>query len=229
MKRKQMLKNIEKILEYIYPPKCGFCGKLEKSYVCNKCMNNLKNIHTSGVLSNKKMYEKSDIGEIFFDELMYIFRYETKIREILIAYKFSGSSYLYKSIVNFLLKDEKMVEKIKKYDTIIPVPVSEKRYNKRGYNQSYLVANEIGKIVGIKRDINVIRKTKDIPQQSSLSKEERKYNVKNAYELLKKNMCNERILLVDDIYTTGNTVNEICKELRKYTTNEIGVLVIAKD
>lgn len=71
------------------------------------------------------------------------------IRKTIIDYKFNDKPYLYKTIVNFLLKNENFFQKIKSYDTIIPVPISKKRNNERGYNQSYLLAKEIAKNVDI--------------------------------------------------------------------------------
>ena len=81
----------------------------------------------------------------YFEEHSYIFRYQGMIRKIIINYKFNDKSYLYKTIVNFLLKNEKFFENFKSYDTIIPVPISKKRKQERGYNQSYLIAKEIAK------------------------------------------------------------------------------------
>lgn len=70
------------------------------------------------------------------------------IRKIIIDYKFNDKSYLDKTIVNFLLKNKKFFEKLKSYDTIIPVPINKIRKKERGYNQSYLIAKEISNQTG---------------------------------------------------------------------------------
>ena len=152
------------------------------------------------------------------------------IRKIIINYKFNSKSYLYKTIVNFLLKNRKFFQILKSYDTIIPVPISKKRRKERGYNQSELIASEISKNIEISYVNQCLFKTKNIVEQSKLGKEERLKNIQGAYQLYKPEIIkNKKILLVDDIYTTGSTVNECSKILNQAKPKKIGVLTIAKD
>ena len=152
------------------------------------------------------------------------------IRKIILNYKFHDKSYLYKTIVNFLLKNEKLFENLKSYDTIIPVPISTKRYKERGYNQSYLIAKEISKKLKIKCNNNSLLKAKNIIEQSKLNKIERQKNIQGVYILCNpKALQNKKILLIDDIYTTGSTVRECSKMLMQANPKKIGVFTIAKD
>lgn len=83
---------------------------------------------------------------------------------------------------------------------------------------------------GIICDNKILFKAKDIIEQSKLNKEERVKNILGVYELKKSyKINNKKILLLDDIYTTGSTVNECCKILKQARPKEIGVLTIAKD
>ena len=165
-----------------------------------------------------------------FDEHLYIFKYEGITRRYILKYKFQEKSYLYKTFVNFLLKNQKFFEIIKSYDTIIPVPISKKRQKERGYNQSYLLAKDIAKKTGINIEINCLIKNKNIIEQSKLNKEDRVQNIQGVYELRNcENLNNKKIILLDDIYTTGSTVNECCKILKVTNPNKIGVITIAKD
>ena len=137
---------------------------------------------------------------------------------------------MYVCFANFILKNKKIFEKLQSYDTIIPVPISKKRMKERGYNQSLLIARELSKYAKIPLQANCLFKTRNIIEQSKLNKEQRKENIQNVYEL--KNgeiLTNKRILLVDDIYTTGSTVNECAKILQQAKTEKIDVLVVAKD
>ncbi len=147
---------------------------------------------------------------------MYIFKYEDIIRNNMIKYKFAGQTYHYKSFVKFMLKDEKICGFLKNYDIIIPVPISKKRKQKRGYNQSELIAKECGKsLENTQVAINILYKIKDTLPQSSLNKEQRMNNLNNAYQILNCEMIkNKRVLLFDDIYTTGSTVQECAKMLK---------------
>jgi len=174
--------------------------------------------------------EKNEDLKKNFEEHLYIFKYEGLIRKMILNYKFKDKSYLYKTFVNFLLKDKKMFEILQTYDTIIPVPISKKRQKERGYNQSYLIAREITKYTDLKIENNCLFKTKNIIEQSKLNKEERLINIQGVYSIKNKHrLINKKILLLDDIYTTGSTVNECCEILKKSKPKKIGVLTIAKD
>ena len=129
----------EKISNLLYPPVCGICGKIAQKGICIKCNVELKKQTEVNILQKEEIEEKN------FEELMYIFKYEGQVRKLILDYKFNEKSYMYKTFVNFLLNDKKIFENIKKYDKIIPVPISKKRYKERGYNQSLLIAKEISK------------------------------------------------------------------------------------
>ena len=152
------------------------------------------------------------------------------IRKIILNYKFNDKSYLYKTFVNFLLKNEKFFEILKSYDTIIPVPISQKRRKERGYNQSELIAKEITKAIGNHYDNQCLFKTRNIIEQSKLNKEERHKNIQGVYELRNQKLLQDKkILLIDDIYTTGSTVNECARMLEQAKPKFIGVFTLAKD
>ena len=209
----------------IYPQTCGICGKIYPKSLCNKCEIKIKKELDVNIIN-----EGQEIEDKYFNELMYIFKYEGEIRRLIIDYKFNDKSYIYLTFVNFLLKNEKIFEKIKKYDKIIPVPISKKRLKARGYNQSYLIAKEIAKQTNLEIVNNCLIKTKNIIEQSKLNKEERKQNIQGVYELQNEKLIKDKkILLIDDIYTTGSTVNECSKILRQGNPTEIGILVLAKD
>ena len=152
------------------------------------------------------------------------------IRKIILNYKFNDKSYLYKTFVNFLLKNEKFFEILKSYDTIIPVPISQKRRKERGYNQSELIAKEMAKAIGNHYNNQCLFKTRNIIEQSKLKKEERQKNIQGVYELRNEKLLQDKkILLIDDIYTTGSTVNECARMLEQAHPKFIGVFTLAKD
>ena len=149
---------------------------------------------------------------------------------MLIKYKFNEKSYLYRSFVNFLLKQQKVFEIIKTYDIILPVPISKKRYKQRGYNQTELIAREISKRAGIELVTNCVYKERNNVPQSTLNKEDRIENVKNTYIIKNSKIIKDkRVIILDDIYTTGSTVNECSKLLKQNNVKEILVMTIAKD
>lgn len=211
------------ITNLFYPPVCGICGKLNEDFLCKKCEKLLES------QAKFEIQEKQNIN-LYFDKHLYIFQYEGIIRKLIIDYKFNEKSYLYKTFVNFLLKNKKFFEILKSYDTIIPVPISKKRKKDRGYNQSTLIAREISKRLKIELNTSCLYKAKDIVAQSTLNREEREQNIKDVYELKNvKELEKKKILLIDDIYTTGSTLNECSKILRKSNPKVITCFTMAKD
>lgn len=115
---------------------------------------------------------------------------------------------------------------------MIIVPLSSKRKRLRGYNQSQLIAEIISNILQIKIQNKILFKTKNILPQSTLNKEQRKNNIKGAFKAKNiEKIKNKKILLIDDIYTTGSTLNECSRTLVKngIKKENIGVLTLAKD
>ena len=83
-----------KLLNLIYPPKCGICGKLNNNFLCKKCYKILEN-------ESKFVIEKNSSTDNVYNRHFYMFKYEGMIRRIILKYKFQEKSYLYKSIVYF--------------------------------------------------------------------------------------------------------------------------------
>ena len=213
----------KKIENIIFPTCCLICGKLTKEINCKECKNEIysKIIYK---IENKKS------TSIYFEKHIYIFEYKDKIRDLILDYKFNEKSYLYKLFSKIIIKSEKICGILKKYDIIIPVPIHKKRKKQRGYNQSELIAKEIAKNINIEYRNDIIEKTKNNLPQSSLTKEQRKENVQNVYKINdKEKIQNKNIIIIDDIYTTGNTVNAISKILKENGAKEITILTIAKD
>jgi ComF family protein len=214
---------IKILLDLIYPQVCGICGKLDKNAICKKCEIRLKKNAMFGVdnYSNTTSY---------FNEHLYIFAYDGEIRKTILNYKFNDRPYIYKTFINFLKNNLEMCVQIKKYDIIIPVPISKKRYKQRGYNQSGIFAKDLARELEIKYLENVLIKLKDNIAQSLLNQDEREKNVQNVYKAISvEKIVNKNILLVDDIFTTGSTLNECSKVLKEAGASNIGVFTIAKD
>ena len=209
------------LLKLIYPDVCAFCNKIQKESLCKKCEEKIKKYKKDIVIRSKNNY---------FEELISIFKYEVLIREKIIQYKFQDKSYIYNTFAKIILKNEKVCGLLKKYDIIIPVPIHRKRKLQRGYNQTQLIAKEIAKNIDIKLCDDVLVKSKNTIAQSKLNKNKRKQNIKNAFKVLNlEKIQGKNILLFDDIFTTGSTVNECSKILKKAGAKTVGVLTIAKD
>lgn len=219
-----MLQLINNAINFVYPNVCAICGKITEEGLCKKC--EIK--HRTEFFSKIDNYE-IDNSKIF-NEHIYFSCYNGKIREKIIEYKFSKKSYLNKFFCKIILKNEKMYVHLKKYDIIMPVPIHKKRKRERGYNQSELIAVNISKKLGIPLQNKVLFKIQNTVPQSTLTKKQRTLNIQGAYKAKKvEQNIGKTVLLVDDVYTTGSTLNECAKALKKVGIKNIGVLTISKD
>ena len=222
-------KNLQKL---IFPPMCGICGKLNENYLCNRC--NLE-LQKEAQFQVDTYITETGFQRKYFDEHIYFFKYQGLIREQIINYKFNDEAYKYKAISNFILKNFilkniKLFQILNNYDLIVPVPISKKRQKERGYNQAELIARQIAKALEKRIVTNCLYKSKNIVAQSTLNKEEREENIKDVYTIKNEGvLLKQRVLLVDDIYTTGSTANECCRILQGAKPAKIGVMTIAKD
>lgn len=223
-----MIKNlIESSLNLLFPPVCGICGKLSEKYLCSTCYEIMRLQEKNRI----DTYEDKNFSEHFW-----IFEYKDEIRKKIIDYKFNDKSYLYRTFVELIFKNKLAVNYIKSYDVIIPVPIHKERYKKRGYNQSELITKDICKYFdNIQYMSKVLIKNKNISPQSTLNKQGRVNNVVGAYDINStylnelKQFRGKRVLLVDDVFTTGSTLNECAKVLKQLSIAYVGTFTIAKD
>lgn len=150
--------------------------------------------------------------------------YEGVLQEAISQLKFHGVKRLSKPLGRLLLSFELSGIDL---DGIVPVPLSMKRLRERGFNQSLLIARIVSEEKGIPMLIDILLKKKETPPQTELSAKERLSNLKGAFEV-KGNIEGMRILLVDDVMTTGATVTECSKELIKAGAKEVIVLTLAR-
>lgn len=202
---------------------CGICGKLEQKSLCNKCKIKLQ----KSAICKIEDYKNTSS---YFDEHIYLFQYNGEIRDAILKYKFDEKSYIYRTFLEFIKNNENICAQIKKYDIIIPVPISKKRLNTRGYNQSSLIAKNLAQELNIEYSEKILIKIKDNKPQSEMKQDTRKSNVRGVYKVInKERINNKKVLIVDDIFTTGSTADECARVLKDNNAESIGVFTLAKD
>lgn len=212
------------MLNLIYPPVCGICGKINKKYLCKRCEISLKPYTINKIVSCENN------PKIYYNYQIKILKYDGIIRSKIIEYKFKEKAYLYKTLEKIILNEKKIYSFLKKYDIIIPIPLYRKRKWERGYNQTELIAKELAKDLKLTLESKILKKIRDTKKQSTLTKTERTKNVKGAFDLNDiAKLKDKKVILFDDIYTTGSTLNECSKLLRKAEVKEISILTIAVD
>ena len=114
-------------------------------------------------------------------------------------------------------------------DLIVPVPLHKKRRRERGFNQSEEIGREIGKRAHIPVVRNALRKIRNTPPQTTLEHRERAGNVRGAYVVGRKNVIKgKNVLLVDDVYTTGSTLGECARILRREGAADVRAVTVAQ-
>ena len=206
----------EKILDLIFPDTCFYCGKLGK-IICNDCLKKINIPYLFKKLNNE------DFDYVFCGSY-----YKNEIRNMIHSFKFHKKAYLYKYFIKLCLRDKKIYEFLRKFDCITYVPMHYKKQIKRGYNQSELLAKELGKRLDLPV-LKCLEKIKENKVQSLLSEKERVQNVKGVYKICGSiDIKGKNIILVDDILTTGSTAKSCSKILKTCKPKTICVFSIAK-
>lgn len=187
----------------------------EREYFCKSCYENLELEH--GRAENKLEY----IDEKYFSAI-----YNRFLRETIREFKFHGKNYLAKPLGELLL-DTIRENNISDIDLIVPVPMSRRKKAKRGYNQSELLAKYVSGKTGIPMDSKNLVKIKNTKAQSGLDSLERKKNLIGVFKTKREEIFRDKkILLIDDIITTGSTLEECGKVLKNSHVKEITALTL---
>ena len=234
----------DRLIEILFPKFCFGCGK-EGAYLCHdcqSCLEILENIfclckrpkiillsESSKTLGKCRACQLKNLDGLFFPlsyqnnlvkETIHQLKYEPFVKEL--------AKPLAKLIIaHFFLLDNKKVWGNK---ILVPIPLERKRLKQRGFNQ----AEEIARILSSKLNIpllpDCLKKIKTTSPQVELSQKERIENIKGAFGIEKPNLIqNKKILLVDDIYTTGATMEEAARILKEAGAKEVWGVVVARE
>ena len=190
---------IERILDFFYPPRCAFCRTLLRTgtglWVCPSCLEKLPRL--------TRDEQRRDVSHT--ELVLAPLRYEGVVRESLLRYKFGGLTAYAAVYAEFLAKciDENGIS----CDSITWVPLSRRRLRQRGYDQARLIAEELAKRLGLPCECFLVKRRHTRPQSGISNREKRKANAAGAYAVLNaERVKGKRVLLVDDIVTTGATL-----------------------
>ncbi len=231
----------ESFLEILYPEKntCFICDKYDKEikdkYICCNCNKKLERL-TGNLCKKCSKPINNDTTHLcneckkdtkFFETVKSPLKYTGLVKKSIYDFKYYDKTYYYKLFGSILL-DYMVNNNYMDFDLIIPIPLHKSKLRSRGYNQSELIAKFLSVKTNIKYS-NCVKRIKKTNVQNQLSKIKRRQNIKNAFLLTNLHIINnKRILLIDDIYTTGSTINECSKLLIENGAHSVYGLTIAR-
>ena len=211
-----------KVLDLVYPIKCPICDKnfiSRSDLVCKSCSSNLKNINFIKDITVEGGKLVKCVSPFMYSD--------DNIKKSIWRFKFRGYKDYSKFFATLICEGLKSKFQDIKFDYVTFVPIGRERQRNRGYNQSECLASDIAFILGISCNETLI-KVKSNHVQHELSLEDRKENVKGVYGVKNPSKIKgKRILLCDDIVTSGSTISECSKVLFDNGANEVYCCSIA--
>lgn len=229
----------EKLLELLYPQRCPFCDEVLKksektALCCDNCRPKIPWVKGAVCMKCGKPVEAPELEycsdcqktQHVFDQGAAVFTYSGRI---------PGSIYRLKAANRrdyIAFFSSAMAGKGMKYirrwnpQLILPVPMHPKKRAARGYNQSELLARQLGEKVGIPYEPHLLVCVKKSREQKSLGQKERRKNLRGSFQVSGQIEKLERVLIVDDVYTTGSTMDEISRTLKAAGVRQVYFLVL---
>ena len=219
----------KQILNIFYPKRCVNCKSFGK-YICDNCFAKIRYLDFSkctecmkpsvSSLTHQKCKKRTSLDGVFaaveyrsvIKKAVYNYKYEPYIFNLSRVF----SKLMYESLIQNEIFQNKLFVSSNVWITC--VPLHEKRLMKRGYNQSEKLALSLAEKLGLKVNTNILLRTKNTIPQFKLKKEERVKNIAGAFELnpkYKGKMSGKSIFIVDDLFTSGTTLRECGKLLKK--------------
>lgn len=228
----------ETAIVFLYPAKCRACevslGVTSIPYICADCWNDIQFLEPPwcdicGTPGIDGLCDPCATSPPRYGKLRSIALYQTTLQQAVHLFKFEKKKTFVKHLIQLINSHIPSDCSITEYDFILPVPIHKKRLRERGFNQATLLANGIAKAVGVPVLTDSLIRHRHTVAQSSLDREERQQNIIGAFQIQNPRTLNgKRILVVDDVFTTGATIREVVNELWTADPAEVDVLTLAR-
>jgi len=236
---------VQSALDWLYPPHCRHCGsplagggsrllcggceeQLFRSRIgeaaCAECGLPLSGDPAPGTLCMdcRAMRREFDVARAFF-------RYAGPVASLIRAFKFDGEYRLGPALLRALLEEWGLPEALGEADSVVPVPLHPKRRRERGYDQAVLLARTVARRLGRPLLRRALTRTRYTSQQSLLPVSRRWDNVRAAFSVRDADsVSGRRLLLVDDVMTTGSTADQCARVLKRAGAAAVAVLTLAR-
>jgi ComF family protein len=230
-------------LDLFFSSQCMVCGEKSKNGdtdgICNSCLSQIGSISTP--LCNRcglpfipegginHFCQKCLVSPPFFGIARAFSRYQGGLKEAIARFKYEEKIALGEKLGKLMAQVTYPDLTLDAYHLVMPVPLHPKRLRERGFNQSAILAQQVNRRCRTPVDLFSLRRHRATGSQVNLGLTERRRNVKGAFSLSNgKKVKNKSVLLVDDVYTSGATVNECAKVLLKAGAVRVDVLTLAR-
>ena len=226
----------ELIKQLLFPLRCPVCDEPVRPFghkICPECLEKRKLLHAPYCMKcGKKLYDDNELcrdcsrNAHTFIRGRALYEYESVVSSVY-RFKYSGrqeyADFFGEEMAMYL---GEFIQNIQP-DALIPVPLHRKRQNKRGYNQAALLADALGWYTGVPVRHDVLFRTKNTTPLKYLNPKERQNNLKKAFNIGQNDVKLKKVILVDDIYTTGSTMNEAASVLIKAGVKQVYFVALA--
>lgn len=222
------------LIDLIFPQtaKCLFCGNEDGGFgLCDDCLKTLPFVKGNtcqkcGIeISSGHICIECKNSNHIFEKCYSIFLYSGRVRSEIVSLKQNKRKVVAKVFGHIV---SEYISKLNiDFDIVVPIPIHENRLKERGFNQSGLLLNEYSQKSG-KVQTDILFRIKDTPHQTGLDKAHRESNLSGAFKVSKAKVKNKTILLFDDIFTTGATLDECARVLQKAGAKKVFALCLAR-
>lgn len=199
-------------IKFIRSPLCDYCGRPfpegeEKDHLCGDCL-----------VSAPAFLAARALGQ-----------YERALMDVIHRFKYGGKVSLGERLGTMMAEYAYPSFLISDYSLVMPVPLHPRRLRQRGFNQALILAREISRRFSLDLDFSSLRRSVFTAPQVGLGRDMRELNIKGAFSVAAPaRIKGAKILLVDDVYTTGSTVHECARLLMKNKAERVAVLTLAR-
>lgn len=233
----KIVENLKKLgqsfLDLVFPITCLVCGQ-DGTYLCDKCRAKLPRLEKQQCLvcqtaspfgkTHPNCASKNQVD----GALSALTHKDKHVRKLIWTFKYNFVSSLSPALSRLIVEtiaSQGLADYFNDF-VVVPVPLHPKRLNWRGFNQASLLGQSLAQDLGTKIDEQLVTRNKFTQPQTKLKAEERKRSLENAFNLIG-DVTNKKILLIDDVITSGSTANELAKLLKRAHASEVWIVSVA--
>ena len=225
----------KKCLGILYPQTCCFCGKVSKNNICSKCAKKVTYIQEPICKKCGKPIRYEEEGychdcsehDLAYESGKSVWLHKGPVRWSVYQFKYHNRRIYGEFYAQEMYRLYGETLKLWGVTRIVPVPLHAKRKRKRGYNQAGILAKHLSRMSGIPVDTKGVVRVRDTMPQKRLNQKDRKKNLKEAFAVTRHWKPTKCVLLIDDIYTTGNTIDAVARLLLDKGVEKVCFLTIS--